>query len=124
MKHPVQPLYKDDNGTLRFKENTIVRALLDHGTKTGFGLNEIACREFTNEDRVQLAQLIGYSWSGFGELNYVSDEDWNVAHAMANLEADEKDIRIEYLQSELEEMKESLRPLVSNLYGIHEDYLK
>ena len=35
--------------------------------------------EFTKEDRQQFAQLIGYSLSGYGELNYVTDRAWEKA---------------------------------------------
>jgi len=37
---------------------------------------------FPQEDREQFAQLIGYSLSGFGELDYVSDETYEVAERM------------------------------------------
>jgi hypothetical protein len=37
-------------------------------------MNELACLEFSDEDRTQFVQLIGYSFSGFMELSYVSDE--------------------------------------------------
>lgn len=77
-KHPVQPLEKDECGTLRFKENKIVRFLLDAGP---FDMNQIAVIPFDNEDREQFAQLIGYSLSGFGELSYVSDEAYERAEA-------------------------------------------
>ncbi len=79
MKHPVQPLYHDDQGTLRFKENKIVCFLLDAGP---FDMNQLACMPFNNEDREQFAQLIGYSLCGFGELSYVSDETYNKAEKM------------------------------------------
>ena len=49
MKNPIQPLAKDAQGTLRFKENQLVRALLDHGQETGFGLNELARKCYTPE---------------------------------------------------------------------------
>lgn len=72
--HPCQPIIKDDNGISRFKQNTIVRFLLNNG---GFvDLNKLAIMEFPREDKVQFAQLIGYSICGFGELSYVSDEDF------------------------------------------------
>lgn len=32
--------------------------------------------DFPQEDRVQLAQLIGYSQEGFGELSYVTNKDY------------------------------------------------
>jgi hypothetical protein len=64
--HPVQPLIKG-----RFKPNKIVVHLLDHGP---FDMNRLAMLEFTDEDRQQFAQLIGYSLGGYSELNYVTDE--------------------------------------------------
>ncbi len=69
---PMQSLYVDHSGFVRFRENAIVRTLLDHSTAQGFGLNELAGMDFTNEDRQQFAQLIGYSLVGYGELSYVS----------------------------------------------------
>jgi len=81
MKHPIQPLEKDANGVLRFKENKIVGYILDNG---GIDLNQIACVDFNVEDREQFAQLIGYSLSGFGELSYVTDETYNTAVAIYN----------------------------------------
>lgn len=68
---PMQPVAKDDHGVVRFRANAIVRHLLDHG---GIDLNQIARLDFSQEDREQLAQLIGYSISGYHELSYVSDE--------------------------------------------------
>jgi hypothetical protein len=38
---------------------------------------------FSNGDREQFAQLIGYSVGGFGDLSYVSDEAYLVARAEA-----------------------------------------
>ncbi|MCW4780928.1 hypothetical protein [Enterobacter chuandaensis] len=82
-KLPMQPLVIDAHGTLRFKENPIVRALLDYATEHGYGLNEIALEEFDAEDQMQLAQLIGYSLSGYGTLSYVTDESYERAAAAA-----------------------------------------
>ena len=36
-------------------------------------INKLACMNFSNEDREQFAQLIGYSVSGICDLDYVSD---------------------------------------------------
>lgn len=77
----MQSLVTDSHGTLRFKQNQIVRKLLDFSTAHGYGLNEMAHEEFTAEDRMQLAQLIGYSLSGYGTLSYVTDESYNRAAA-------------------------------------------
>lgn len=81
LPHPVQPVEDDGNDVIRFKENKIVRHLLDNG---GIDLNQIARLGFPREDHVQFAQLIGYSVSGFGELSYVSDEDYARAAAAAD----------------------------------------
>jgi hypothetical protein len=70
-KHPIQQLEKDEEGKLRFKQNSIVRFLKD---TSKYNLNELALMPFDREDWEQFAQLIGYSLDGFGELSYVSQE--------------------------------------------------
>ena len=75
-KHPLQPLVTAESGTIRFKENAIVRHLLDAG---GLDMNILGALEFSQEDREQFAQLIGYSLGGFSELSYVSDKTYNAA---------------------------------------------
>lgn len=76
--YPMQPLYKDKDGIVRFKANTIVAYLLDNG---GIDMNKLASLDFSAEDREQFAQLIGYSLRGFGELSYVTDETYSAAEA-------------------------------------------
>ncbi len=78
LPQPHQPLGLDEDGVLRFKQNKIVRFLLEMGP---FDMNKIAMMTFSVEDRVQFAQLIGYSRSGFGDLSYVSDEAWEASGA-------------------------------------------
>jgi len=68
-KHPIQPLVVDGHGVIRFKENKIVSWLLDN---LNGGMNTIAEMDFTDEDREQFAQLVGYSHSGAGDLGYMS----------------------------------------------------
>lgn len=82
-RHPMQPVDFDgkaqphsERGVIRFKLNAIVQWLLDNGGKD---LNDIARQDFTDADRTQFAQLIGYSVSGWGDLSYVSDEDYETA---------------------------------------------
>lgn len=77
-QHPIQPLIADSAGVVRFKANRIVRYLLDAGP---FEMNHLARMSFSDEDREQFAQLIGYSLAGFGELSYVSDETYEKADA-------------------------------------------
>lgn len=79
--HPVQPVVIDKQGVARFKENKIVRALLDTGT---LDLNKIAVLDFPKEDRIQLAQLIGYSICGASELTYMPDSIIDAAQEEAD----------------------------------------
>lgn len=75
--HPMQPILLDPDGCPRFKKNSAVEYLADGR------LNEIACRGYSDEDMTQLAQLIGYSVAGFGDLSYVSNADYERAVAAA-----------------------------------------
>lgn len=77
-KHPMQPIGFDDHGVARFKANTLVRYLVD---QLPGSLNAIARMNFPPEDQEQLAQLIGYSVSGAGELEYFSPERLTEADA-------------------------------------------
>ncbi|HEY4358238.1 MAG TPA: hypothetical protein VGN16_21005 [Acidobacteriaceae bacterium] len=74
--HPIQPLVRDKHRVLRFKKNAIVEFLLDNGS---FNMNHIAAMRFSVEDREQFAQLIGYSLSGFGDLDYVRNSTYKRA---------------------------------------------
>ena len=74
-KHPIQPLVNVE-GIVRFKQNKIVRVLLDTGK---LNLNDLAVMPFDGEDWEQFAQLIGYSLSGFSDLSYVTDETYTEA---------------------------------------------
>lgn len=124
--HPIQPLYVY-NDALRFKGNAIVQRLLDITSKDGkdrYSLNEIACDPFTQEDREQFAQLIGYSLSGFAELSYVRDETYKSAEDMANKGTDEKTARILTLEKTLKAVRKHLRALVPEVFRIHPDDLK
>jgi hypothetical protein len=79
---PLQPLITDSHGVLRFKANAIVNHLLDSARQAGVAdMNKLAILPFSQEDREQFAQLIGYSLSGFGELSYVSDDTYAAAEA-------------------------------------------
>lgn len=82
MKNPIQPLIKGDDGIVRFKSNKMVGHLLDWAQAHGHGLNEMAIMPFSNDDRQQFAQLIGYSLCGFSELDYVDDDAYNAAEEM------------------------------------------
>jgi len=123
MRQPIQPLYKDEHGLVRFKENKIVRQLLDFASSRGMSLNDIAMRDYSQEDRVQFAQLIGYSLSGFGTLSYVDNDTYEAAALMKYDVLDEKDARIQALTEKLDGVRETMRELVPQLFNIHPDDL-
>lgn len=76
--HPMQPIV-NVNGVHRFKNNAIVEKLYDYSLHRGYGLSEIAMDDFSDDDRQQFAQLIGYSASGYGTLSYHNDEVYEKA---------------------------------------------
>jgi hypothetical protein len=119
-KHPIQPLQME-NGVLRFKRNKIVEHLLDKG---GIDMNDIARLDFSQEDREQFAQLIGYSHSGSGDLGYVSDEVWCAAQEMYEKKGtSEIEARNAYLRMRLKEAQDGIREGVAVLFSIHPDDL-
>ncbi|MDP2747981.1 hypothetical protein [Pseudomonas sp.] len=77
--HPMQPIVFAPDGVIRFQENRIVAHLLDFATPLGCGMNQLAVLDYTDNERMQFAQLIGYSVSGYGDLGYASPE--SVQHA-------------------------------------------
>lgn len=119
--HPIQPVYTDDFGTIRFQKNAIVRHLLD--THPSCNLNQIATMDFSKEDRQQLAQLIGYSLSGYSTLSYVDDTAYLAACALVSKE-DPLVKKIEVLEQQLSALKTALREPVAALFGIHPDDLE
>ena len=113
---PVQPI-KDG----RFIKNRIVDFLVD---SLPGGLNKIAVMDFTNEERMQLAQLIGYSVSGYSSLSYVSDESYAATDAIACGTANnELDGRNEVLRERLKEAEEHVRNAAVALFRVHPDDL-
>jgi hypothetical protein len=120
MALPIQPLYTDEHGTLRFRSNAIVRYLLDHG---GIDMNRLATLPFDDEDRMQFAQLIGYSLAGFGELNYTTNAVYDAAERMAREGITEDEARIVVLTEHLEALRDDLREPMARLFGVHPDDL-
>lgn len=75
---PMQKVVRVD-GVIRFRKNAIVRMLVDEGSIT---LNQVADRDFSQEDMEQFIQLIGFSVCG--AVPYMSE----AMTARADLEAD------------------------------------
>lgn len=118
--HPIQPLELQD-GILRFKSNAIVRHLLDAGA---IDMNKIAVLNFTREDREQFAQLVGYSHAGAGDLSYMSDVVLEIARMQYESgESQQQQLRIKYLEAELQAIRDGLRNPVAKLFGLHPDDL-
>lgn len=70
-RHPMQPVVLVD-GVARFKQNGIIDWLFNTGR---LDLNTIAAiGDFTDEDRMQIAQLLGYSVDGFADLSYAAED--------------------------------------------------
>ncbi len=125
MKNPIQPLAPDAHGVVRFKANAIVRHLID--THPTVDMNALARMSFTDDDRQQFAQLIGYSLSGYGSLSgYVSDEAYSAAAHMAE-GLDERDARIAALEAKIAELRgaiDLLREPMARLLEMHPDDLR
>jgi len=79
--------------------------------------------EFSREDREQLAQLIGYSAGGFCTLSYVQSDTVKAVDEMADGGLDPVRAENASLKRELRELKERLKPVITDLYGIHPDNL-
>jgi len=111
MKHPIQPLIDG-----RFKKNVIVDRILEEG---GIDLNQIALWDVSQDDRIQFAQLIGYSLSGFGTLSYVDDETYCAAELMQNKNKDENVARLEVLHRKMNEIRAGLKAATVAAFEIH-----
>ncbi len=111
---PLQPI-KD----YRFVPNRIVEMLLNKGNTD---LNEIALMDFTDQERMQFAQLIGYSLSGFGELRYTDDETYGAAEKL-NEGAEELEARNLELREQLSNIREGLKVASCAAFRIHPDDL-
>ena len=117
-RHPIQPLV-DVDGVQRFKKNAIVEYLLDHG---GIDMNHLARKEFSVEDREQFAQLIGYSFSGYASLSYVTDATYSAAQEVnSNPEIQALQGRVEHLEGVLKTLREGLKEPLAALYEKHPD---
>ena len=111
------PIQLIKNG--RFIPNKIVEKLLE---TSSLDMNEIACMDFTNEDREQFAQLIGYSLNGYAELSYVSDESYETVIKMSEGKSDLQSEN-EYLTETLNMVRNNIKEIAPMLFKIHPDDL-
>lgn len=75
LPQPMQPMGYAEDGVIRFKPNEIVVRLLEDSQERGrIDMNTIrnwaAQGAVSEDDLVQFVQLIGYSVSGIGDLDY------------------------------------------------------
>ena len=118
-EHPIQPIVEKD-GVLRFRENALVRFLLD--THPTVDMNTLAKFPCSDEDREQFAQLIGYSLGGFADLHYAREETIAVAYRLAeNPEETDDQARAAICQETLIRIREILKPAVYAMYGVDVD---
>jgi hypothetical protein len=120
MKHPMQPIDRDESGTLRFKPNAIVRYLL---LKAGSELDDPELEEFSQEDREQFAQLLGCSLAAFGAMSCASAESYVAASKSLERGTNELEIRNQQLREELAALRAGLREPIARLYRLEEDVL-
>lgn len=120
LKNPIQPLFEDENGTLRFKSNSIVEYLVREGKAD---LNQIAMMDFSQDDREQFSQLHGYSLSGFGGLGSTTNETYYAAVKMhENPELNELQARYDALLEQFEGLKEAIQAPMKLLAEVAHDY--
>lgn len=115
--HPMQPVSLDKDGVMRFKPNQIINHLFDTGK---LDLNQLATMKFSNNDREQIAQLLGYSVSGYGDLSYVSRESLAVADAMClpeNMAKSELQLQNEHLRDELKLFRDTMAQACIETFG-------
>lgn len=79
-EQPLQTICLDSRVVMRFKDNAIVRYLLDNG---GIDLNQIARIPFPIEDMRQFARLIEYSVGRYTDLSYVEGHEHHAEAANA-----------------------------------------
>lgn len=113
---PLQPTAKDEHGTLRFVKNRIVEKLLDDGP---FDLNDIASWGFSEDERFQLNQMLGYSVSGI-PIHY---DKQSVRIEALICSQDERDSLIAHYESQLATLRSCLREPMADLFEVHPDDL-
>jgi len=68
-KHPMQPIFLDEQGVARFKENPIIRFLLNEAHAN---ISHVVNSGFSQEDIDQFTQLLGCSVCAFGDYGFAS----------------------------------------------------
>ncbi len=78
----------------------------------------------SDDDQRQFAQLIGYSHSGYGGLDYADDATYEIAKEGEDTPMEQAQRRIDFLENELHNLREALAEPMARLFGKHPDDLK
>lgn len=71
---PVQPVFREMDGRLRFTANEFVRWMFDEGKRRGvYTMESLAILGYPDDHFAQFLQLIGYTVSGFEEHSLVNE---------------------------------------------------
>ena len=114
---PLQPIIGH-----RFVENKIVTMLLD--THPNMDMNSISTGDFSDQERTQFSQLIGYSLNGFSELSYVDDEAYEAALIISETGESEAEARSVVLRAQMEDVRKGLKYAAIAAFRIHPDDLR
>lgn len=121
-KHPIQPIVYDENGIQRFKENKILKYLIESGDLDLNKVAELAHSFNAINDREQINQLMGYSIGGFLDTN-PSTETATIVEEMADKGITEDQARNNYLRNSLKEYRLGMVNAVSALFEIDKEEL-
>jgi len=117
MRNPMQPMTTNQDGYHYFKANEIVKYIL---IASQVNIDEILCDpKFTDDDKRQFMQLVGFSLNRYGDMSCVDTEAYEIASVMADdPEITEEAARIGYLENLLDTLRDKLEAPVAELYGV------
>lgn len=118
LENPIQPLYTDEHGTLRFKANAIVQHVMENSTVT---FNDFAAGNFSVTDQEQFNQLIGVSHGHFEECEVTRRETADTALVMHERGMTEVEARNIALQESVKELREALTK-IGEIADDHREY--
>ena len=121
MKHPIQNVTTDKDGTLRFIGNAVVEMMLAQLKSCGIGLNEMHMlgAGLPQEDWDQFHQLISYSVHGAP----IAERCKSIAIDKHRLGKTVLELRAERAERRLRQARYELRDGIADLYDIHPDDL-
>ena len=114
-KNPMQPMIYDIQGTVRFKENTIVSYLLHAGS---IDLNMLSVMDFPKNDWEQFYQLIGYSFGGYSELQRIDDDAYNEARIQEELLIKRSQGTESTISETIEELEDKLSDAYETIFNL------